>query len=93
MDKTIKLIVLISGDQIIGRVTDMNHMDEFVHIESPRATHMTVDGGVGFTPYPLGIVQSKHVEIKVPRDHVTLMIEPDPEFEKDYLETILNIQL
>jgi len=97
MDKTIKLIVLISGDQIIGKVEEDNPavtiVSDYVHIESPRATHMTIEGGVGFTPYPLGIVQNRNVTIKVPREHVTLMMEPDPEFEKEYIAGISNITL
>ena len=97
MNKTIKLIVLISGDQIIGKVEEDNPAvtvaSDYVHIESPRATHMTMEGGIGFTPYPLGIVQNKNVTIKVPQEHITLMIEPDPEFEKEYIAGISNITL
>jgi len=41
---------------------------------------------IQFSLYPTGIDRQKTTVLKIHRDNIVTMADPDPEFEKEYIE-------
>ena len=93
MENEVKVIKLISGEEIIARMTDSQ--DGFLHLERPKLVHPLPPNaagqlGVGLAPWCLAGEPSS---IKIETKHVMVNIEPKKDIEKSYLSAITGITL
>lgn len=83
---------LTSGEEVIG--TEVAHNETSMTVRKCRSIGMQPMGngqqGIGMIPYALGQYDG---DITFRRDSVVAQYEPDPQFEKVYLQQTTSIQL
>jgi len=88
--KEVKILVLPGGEQVVGKIVDehpaVTTTSDYIHLEDPRLIGITMQAEIQFSLYPTGIDRQKTVVLKIHRDHIITMVDPDPEFEKEYIE-------
>ena len=77
--KDIKVLVLITGQQIIGSIVEE---DDFITVESPRMIINPQPGLIDISSFPIG-TPSKNIIIKILTKHVIVMADLDPAVERD----------
>jgi len=93
MDTTVRVIKLVTGEEIIARIADSQ--DGFLHLERPKLVHPLPPNaagqlGVGLAPWCLAGEPSL---IKIETKHVMVNVEPKKDMEKSYLSAITGITL
>jgi len=93
MDTTVRVIKLVTGEEIIARIADSQ--DGFLHLERPKLVHPLPPNaagqlGVGLAPWCLA---GKTASFKIETKHVIVILEPNPAMEKTYLSAITGITL
>jgi len=93
MDTTVRVIKLVTGEEIIARIADSQ--DGFLHLERPKLVHPLPPNaagqlGVGLAPWCLA---GKTASFKIETKHVIVILEPIPAMEKTYLSAITGITL
>jgi len=88
--KEVKILVMPGGEQVCGKIVNENPAvtveSDYVHLEDPRLVGITFEGVIQFSLYPTGIHREKTTVLKIHRDNIVTMADPDPEFEQEYME-------
>ena len=87
--KDIKVLVLITGQQIIGSIEKVG---DFITVESPRMITNPQPGLIDISSFPIG-TPSKNIITKILTKHVIVMVDLDPAVERDYLSSITGLTL
>ena len=90
--KKIKTLILITGQQIIGRIEEDG---DFIIVESPRSVFQSGPGTLESFPFPLGTEENKNkpATIKILSKHVIIITDLSKGTEKDYLSLISTLYL
>jgi len=88
--KEVKILVMPGGEQVCGKIVNENPAvtveSDYIHLEDPRLVGITMTAEIQFSLYPTGIDRQKTTVLKIHRDNIVTMADPDPEFEKEYIE-------
>ena len=87
--KDIKVLVLITGQQIIGSIEKVG---DFITVESPRMITNPQPGLIDISSFPIG-TPSKNIIIKILTKHVIVITDLSKETEKDYLSLVSTLYL
>ena len=95
MENDVKVLKLITGEEVLARVSnDLSNGDGLITLNKPM-TLQTVPGQgdqVGFALVPL-FMAGKNENITISIDHVIAQDEPKDKSEKNYLAAVTGLTL
>ena len=95
MTNDVKVLKLITGEEVIARVSEEEHSDLLI-LEKPMTLQMlppnTSTGQVGFAMVPW-IKAAKNDKATISIDHVLVTDEASDQTEKNYLQVVTGLSL
>jgi hypothetical protein len=95
MANDVKVLKLITGEEVIARVSEEEHSDLLI-LEKPMTLQMlppnTSTGQVGFAMVPW-IKAAKNDKATISIDHVLVTDEASDQTEKNYLQVVTGLSL
>ena len=95
MANDVKVLKLITGEEVIARVSEEEHSDLLI-LEKPMTLQMipptTSTGQVGFAMVPW-IKAAKNDKATLSIDHVLVTDEASDQTEKNYLQVVTGLSL
>jgi len=95
MANDVKVLKLITGEEVIARVSEEEHSDLLI-LDKPMTLQMlppnTTTGQVGFALVPW-IKAAKNDKATISIDHVLVTDEASDQTEKNYLQVVTGLSL
>ncbi len=95
MANDVKVLKLITGEEVIARVSEEEHSD-LLTLEKPMTLQMipptTPTGQVGFALVPW-IKAAKNDKVTVSIEHILVTDEASDQTEKNYLQVVTGLSL
>jgi hypothetical protein len=95
MANDVKVLKLITGEEVIARVSEEEHSD-LLTLEKPMTLQMipptTSTGQVGFALVPW-IKAAKNDKVTVSIEHILITDEASDQTEKNYLQVVTGLSL
>ena len=95
MANDVKVLKLITGEEVIARVSEEEHSD-LLTLEKPMTLQMipptTSTGQVGFALVPW-IKAAKNDKVTVSIEHILVTDEASDQTEKNYLQVVTGLSL
>ena len=95
MANDVKVLKLITGEEVIARVSEEEHSD-LLTLEKPMTLQMipptTSTGQVGFALVPW-IKAAKNDKVTVSIEHILITDEASDQSEKNYLQVVTGLSL
>ncbi len=94
MSNDVKVVKLITGEEVIARVTEEEHSD-LITLKNPMTLQMlppTSTGQVGFALVPW-MKAAKNDNMTISIEHVLVTDEASDQTEKNYLQVVTGLSL
>ncbi len=95
MANDVKVLKLITGEEVIARVSEEEHSD-LLTLEKPMTLQMipptTSTGQVGFAMVPW-IKAAKNDKVTISIEHILVTDEASDQTEKNYLQVVTGLSL
>jgi hypothetical protein len=95
MANNVKILKLITGEEVIARVTEEKNVD-LITLEKPMTLQMlppnTSTGQVGFALVPW-MKAAKNEKITISTEHIIAEDEASEQTEKNYLQVVTGLSL
>ena len=95
MENNVKVLKLITGEEVITRISDdLSNGDGLIILNKPMTLQAVPGQGgqVGFALIPL-FMSGKNENITISIDHVIAQDEPNTKSEKNYLAAVTGLTL
>jgi len=92
MANDVKVLKLITGEEVIARVTEENNL---ITLEKPMTLQMlppTSTGQVGFALVPW-MKAAKNEKVTISTEHILVEVEASDQSEKNYLQVVTGLSL
>ena len=92
MANDVKVLKLITGEEVIARVTEENNL---ITLEKPMTLQMlppTSTGQVGFALVPW-MKAAKNEKVTISIEHILVEVEASDQSEKNYLQVVTGLSL
>ena len=93
MANDVKVLKLITGEEVIARVTEENNL---ITLEKPMTLQMlspnTSTGQVGFAMVPW-MKAAKNEKVTISTEHILVEVEASDQSEKNYLQVVTGLSL
>ncbi len=95
MANDVKVLKLITGEEVIARVSEEEHSD-LLTLEKPMTLQMipptTSTGQVGFALVPW-MKAAKNEKVTISIEHILVEVEASDQSEKNYLQVVTGLSL
>ena len=92
MANDVKILKLITGEEVMARVTEQNNLLELDNPMTLQAIPTNQQGQMGFALVPW-IMSGKSNKIIISIDHVIAQDDPKDQAEKNYLANVTGLTL
>ena len=92
MASEVKILKLITGEEVMARVTENNNLLELDNPMTLQAIPPNQQGQMGFALVPW-MMSGKSTKISISIDHVIAQDDPKDQAEKNYLANVTGLTL
>ena len=92
MANDVKILKLITGEEVMARVTENNNLLELDNPMTLQAIPTNQQGQMGFALVPW-MMSGKSAKISISIDHVIAQDDPKDQAEKNYLTNVTGLTL